>query len=268
MMMCVRRPQSRALAGLLCPVGSRKNSSSSSTASSASSASASARAAAEDVNVLIEEMGRRAPQPLTIRDLMATSRASRSDDHALLRSGQFLQKELPVRLARRLKDMQNLPYIVGMNPYVQSVYSLYRRSFEELSRFPLISSVAQEREYTSMLTRLVDEHKDVVPILSKGMMECKRYISPAAVKVFLDRKIHDRIGIRVLAEQHIALHSDNHTGYAGIINTRLNPTSLIQGVGKSAQVKPKPYLSPHRSSLFLLFCFFFFFFFSLFLFLF
>ena len=164
---------------------------------------------------------------------MATSR---SDEHILLRSGQFLQKELPVRLARRLKDMQNLPFIVGMNPYVKSVYSLYRRSFEELARFPLISSLAQEREYTAMLTGLVEEHKDVIPILSKGMMECKRYISPAAVKVFLDRKIHDRIGIRVLAEQHIALHSDNHAGYAGIINTRLNPTSLIQSVGKSAQV--------------------------------
>jgi hypothetical protein len=192
---------------------------------------------ASELNVQIDEMGRLQPHPLTIRDLMETCSASQRDEQTLLRNGQFLQKELPVRLARRLKDMQNLPYIVGMNPYVRSVYTLYCSSFETLVNFPPISSLQHERNYTTLLKRLVEEHKDVIPILSKGMIECKNYISPPAVKRFLDEKIHDRIGIRVLAEQHIALHSMNHEGYAGIINTKLNPTTLIQGVSKSAQVR-------------------------------
>lgn len=194
------------------------------------------RKQSHELNQLIEEKSKQKPHPLTIKHLMDTARESQRDGKAMLLSGQFLQNELPVRLALRLKDMQNLPYIVGMNPYVRSVYALYCSSFEELVRFPRIETMQEERDYTALLKRLVEEHRDVIPILSKGMMECKKYISPAGVKTFLDSKIHDRIGIRVLAEQHIALHSQNHEGYAGIINTRLNPATLIRGVSKSAQV--------------------------------
>lgn len=39
------------------------------------------------------------------------------------KSAQYLQKELPKRVARRVKDLQGLPYIVAINPLMQEVVS-------------------------------------------------------------------------------------------------------------------------------------------------
>jgi len=190
----------------------------------------------EELNQMVEEYSKRKVRPLSIADLIETARESnQKDEKAILTSAQFLQDELPVRLAHLLKDMQSLPFIVGMNPYVRTVYSLYKNSFEELARFPKITTIEQENLYTQTLKRLVEDHKDVIPILSKGMIECKKYIPDNVVKEFLDRKIRDRIGIRVLAEQHIAIHQTESSSYAGVINTNLKPAQLIKEVGQSAQ---------------------------------
>src|ERR1044072_5095356 len=52
---------------------------------------------------------------------------------------------------------------------------------------------------------------------------------PEDIKNFLDDMINARIGIRLIAEQHIALHNNlNDTSYIGIIDTKLQPQQLIQ----------------------------------------
>ena len=55
-------------------------------------------------------------------------------------------------------------------------------------------------------------------------------MSSKDIKNFLDDMISARIGIRLIAEQHIALHHNNlnDTSYIGIIDTRLRPQQLIQ----------------------------------------
>lgn len=80
-----------------------------------------------------------------------------------------------------------------------------------------------------MLTDLVGAHADVIPRLAKGFLECDRYMTRPAIAAWLDRMIHSRIGIRVIAEHHLALHHpmDN---WIGIVNTKLNPISLVRDV--------------------------------------
>jgi len=55
---------------------------------------------------------------------------------------------------------------------------------------------------------------------------------------FLDRMIRARIGIRVLAEHHVAMHEDVEKGqrpnYFGIINHRLSPAAMIAHVQERA----------------------------------
>ena len=48
------------------------------------------------------------------------------------------------------------------------------------------------------------------------------------IKKFLDDMISARIGIRLIAEQHIALHNLDDSSYIGIIDTKLEPRKLIQ----------------------------------------
>ena len=72
------------------------------------------------------------PGKLTPTQLMGAGR--HADGAHLLKSSQFLQVELPRRIARRVKDFQSLPYVVALNPTLQEVYELYLRAFDRLSR--------------------------------------------------------------------------------------------------------------------------------------
>ena len=66
--------------------------------------------------------------------------------------------QLPKRLARRLLDLQLLPYIVVTNPHIGQVYRAYRHAFDTLRDLPAPLSLADNENFSKLLRRLVDEH--------------------------------------------------------------------------------------------------------------
>ncbi|KAI3623152.1 pkp1 [Malassezia furfur] len=54
----------------------------------------------------------------------------------LLLASQFLMEELPVRLAHRVKELDELPYDLSKMPSIIKVKNWYAQSFEELVQFP------------------------------------------------------------------------------------------------------------------------------------
>lgn len=96
---------------------------------------------------------------------------------------------------------------------------------------------------------LVQTHANTISILARGFLEARRYISPEEVTRFLDEHLRARIGTRLIAEQHIALHfssqphrelsssdssysspdsPDSQSTYIGVIDTALKPASVIR----------------------------------------
>lgn len=89
---------------------------------------------------------------------------------------------------------------------------------------------------------LVQTHSNTIPILARGFLECRKYISPADVTQFLDEHLRARIGTRLIAEQHIALHissqphctsdskyvHDGSASHIGVIDTALRPAETIR----------------------------------------
>ena len=85
-------------------------------------------------------------------------------------------------------------------------------------------------------------HSNTIPILARGFLECRKYITPTDVTAFLDEHLRARIGTRLIAEQHIALHlsSQPHSGKdlryqpddcsscIGVIDTALRPAEIIR----------------------------------------
>lgn len=65
-----------------------------------------------------------------------------------------------------------------------------------------------------------------------GFLECEQYMHTQEVAAFLDEMIHARIGIRLIAEQMIALmRQQQHPqddSYIGIIDTKLNPAKMVK----------------------------------------
>lgn len=88
---------------------------------------------------------------------------------------------------------------------------------------------------------LVQTHSNTISILARGFLEARKYISAVEVTKFLDEHLRARIGTRLIAEQHIALHfsskphcelsgqePDSDPSYIGVIDTKLKPADIIR----------------------------------------
>ncbi|XP_043535277.1 3-methyl-2-oxobutanoate dehydrogenase [lipoamide] kinase, mitochondrial-like [Chiloscyllium plagiosum] len=107
-------------------------------------------------------------------------------------------------------------------------HELYIRAFQKLSEFPPIENREVEGLYCQLLQQLLDDHKDVVTHLAEGFRESRRHVKDEAViRLFLDKTLTSRLGMRMLATHHLALHEDR-PDFVGIICTRLSPKKIIE----------------------------------------
>ncbi|KAL7638895.1 UNVERIFIED_CONTAM: hypothetical protein RMT77_010429 [Armadillidium vulgare] len=151
-----------------------------------------------------------------------------TDGSHLLKSAQYLQKEMTIRIARRIMDFRSLPFIVGCNPTILGVHELYIRAFNILNSFELIKTHKDEEKYSQVLRQLLDDHKDVVSRLAQGFRECRRHIKEEDVIAnFLDTTITSRLSIRMLAQHHLSL-SEDRENYVGVIHLGMKLKEVIE----------------------------------------
>ncbi|KAG9232878.1 mitochondrial pyruvate dehydrogenase kinase-like protein [Amylocarpus encephaloides] len=168
---------------------------------------------------------------------------------ALFSSANFTLSLLPIRLAHRIQALRNLPFIVVSNPNISKIYNNYLHSLSTLLPYnhKTISNLQDEIKFTEVLADLVETHAHTIPTLARGFLECRKYINPTEVTRFLDGHLRARIGTRLIAEQHIALHMssqphsppnpveeqipDQSASYIGVIDTALEPASIINSCG-------------------------------------
>ncbi|CAN8102156.1 unnamed protein product [Discula destructiva] len=198
--------------------------------------------------------------PLSLADLVKHGRPPLSAE-ALLASARFTLSLLPIRLAHRIQALRNLPYIVVANSNITKIYNNYQHSLSTLLPWldnghassgaaktskHTLSTLEDEIRFTEVLAELVQTHTDTIPILAQGFLECRRYISPSEVTRFLDEHLRARIGTRLIAEQHIALHFSSKPhfdpassptpypedpSFIGVIDTALRPASVVDSCG-------------------------------------
>ncbi|KAG0217734.1 hypothetical protein BGX33_009742 [Mortierella sp. NVP41] len=185
-------------------------------------------------NRILDPYVHQAVSPITLRQLVFFGRNMQEDK--LLKSANYVRTELPIRLAHRIRDFQNLPFIVGTNPHIELVYDLYWQAFERLAKIPEIKTLEENDAFCEMIKGLLNDHLVVIPQLALGIMECSKHIPAAQVDQFMNKMLRSRISRRVLAEQHITLtgnfNSPNHMmtdrGYIGIIYTHIRPRDIVE----------------------------------------
>ncbi|CAM9117483.1 unnamed protein product, partial [Bubo scandiacus] len=156
--------------------------------------------------------------------------SGRSQDGShILKSARYLQQELPVRIAHRIKGFRSLPFIIGCNPTILHVHELYIRAFQKLSEFPPIQAQGDEARYCALLRQLLGGPQGRGDAgWPRGLRECRRHIQDERLlRPFLDKTLTSRLGMRMLAAHHLALHEDK-PDFVGIICTRLSPKKLIE----------------------------------------
>jgi hypothetical protein len=81
-------------------------------------------------------------------------------------------------LAHRLRDIQQLPYVVVANPHLTLVYELYYKAFETVRVVPEIRSLEDNDRFCDILRGMLKEHLVAIPNLAMGVLEC-RNLAPA-----------------------------------------------------------------------------------------
>ncbi|KAL8807186.1 MAG: hypothetical protein Q9182_000868 [Xanthomendoza sp. 2 TL-2023] len=191
----------------------------------------------------VARLAARPLHPLALADLVRHGRPPLSTE-ALFSSANFTLSLLPVRLAHRIQALRNLPFIVVSNPHIAQIYNNYVHSLSTLLPYQerRITNLEDEIQFTEVMADLVQTHSNTIPTLARGFLECRKYISPRDVTSFLDEHLRARIGTRLIAEQHIALHlsSTPHNGgagksqehdqssYIGVIDTALRPAEIVR----------------------------------------
>ncbi|XP_072901720.1 pyruvate dehydrogenase (acetyl-transferring) kinase isozyme 3, mitochondrial isoform X2 [Hemitrygon akajei] len=155
----------------------------------------------------IEYYSRFSPSPLSIKQFLDFGRNNACEKTSFM----FLRKELPVRLANTMREVNLLPDNLLSRPSVQLVQSWYMQSFLELLEFQSKGTEDPQvlDDFLESLIKIRNRHNDVVPTMAQGVIEYKEkfgfdpFIS-SNVQYFLDRFYTSRISFRMLINQHNA----------------------------------------------------------------
>ncbi|XP_035271229.1 pyruvate dehydrogenase (acetyl-transferring) kinase isozyme 3, mitochondrial-like isoform X2 [Anguilla anguilla] len=161
----------------------------------------------------------------------------------------FLRKELPVRLANTMREVNLLPDNLLSQPSVKLVQKWYMQSFVELLGYENKSPEDPRalNEFLDLLIDIRNRHNDVVPTMAQGVIEYKEkfgfdpFIS-SNIQYFLDRFYTNRISFRMLINQHTLLFGNDtnpaHPKHIGSIDPHCSVAEVVtaKAPGKPIQV--------------------------------
>ncbi|KAK4185019.1 branched-chain alpha-ketoacid dehydrogenase kinase [Podospora australis] len=159
------------------------------------------------VSVLDEWVAKEA-RPISLRQLMVFGRSL--TESRLISSANYVRTELPTRIAHRIRDMQQLPYVVVTNEHFNEVYDLYYTAFDTFRKVREIKTLDDNDKFCKTIRSMLKAHLTVIPKLARGILECNGLMEAAALDKFMNTILRSRISRRVIAEQHLALTDTFH----------------------------------------------------------
>merc|ERR1719468_1009661 len=92
-------------------------------------------------------------------------RQTSSDTASLQHNARWLREQLPIRFARRIEDILQLPHVVVSNPNISSILETYVNTFESVSSFPDIKDSDSEQAFLRLIKRELVDHSHATRIL-------------------------------------------------------------------------------------------------------
>lgn len=156
----------------------------------------------------------------------------------LMQVASFLRRELPIRMAHRVADLEGIPLLRDMAS-VQQVKDAYIQSTLEILNFAnTIDSPSVEAEFSRLIETIYERHASVLVQMARSAYEFRCAVRQernaadleleAETHAFLDRFYLCRIGIRVLIGQYLALRHPPVPNYVGIICSHTSPYEIVK----------------------------------------
>ena len=158
------------------------------------------------------EAAQKGETKLNLGDLIKFGREA--DRKTLLMSAVFLQKELPIRIAKRVQELQSLPVSMYSTRSVRELAALYEDTFFCVLNHEPPNHSKSEEKFSDMLLDVREKHKLVQANIAAGFSEMLRTGVPKwalesqEIQDKLTRFYTGRIGVRLLIDQHLGLRRD------------------------------------------------------------
>lgn len=145
---------------------------------------------------------------------------------------EFLHKELPVRFASRIKQLETLPNF-HLDSHILHCKNIYTESFKQLRT----CNWREEEEFARTLGNLKRRHANIVPILVTGVRNLEErfpeIFDVEYVNKFMNNFFLSRIGTEMLTSQFLA--KVHHHKLEGIIDPNCDPMIVIKKASEDAE---------------------------------
>jgi hypothetical protein len=155
-----------------------------------------------------------------------------SSEERILQSARHVQNELPILLAKEVRNLELLPFIVMTNPHIKQVHDVYMNAFEDIIQVPVVTTSREDKELLlPVLEKVVRGTVNIVELLGTGLKEITERVPSEKLDIqkFLDTFLISRIARRVMAQQHVMLHQPRQN-MVGIIALACSPVKCIENV--------------------------------------
>jgi Mitochondrial branched-chain alpha-ketoacid dehydrogenase kinase len=176
----------------------------------------------------------------TIQEKHQGDADSAATELVLIQVASFLRRELPIRLAHRIQDLEGIPILRDMN-HIRLVRDLYIQSFFDIVNFDSkITDSQQEQLFSQLIEKIYERHSSVLVQMARGAYEFRNAVRQGnncdgnefelqeETHAFLDRFYLCRIGIRVLIGQYLALRQSAVENYVGIVCSQTSPYEIVK----------------------------------------
>ncbi|CAE7763626.1 BCKDK, partial [Symbiodinium pilosum] len=159
------------------------------------------------------------------------------EEHHVMHA-KWIQEEMPVRLAHRLMDFFELPFVVICNARFHEVFRLFLHAFETLVETPPVKDSKDVEAFAGVLRQLVRGHDHTIHMLQEGYGELQTLLDGLIeLDDFLNQTCFTRIGNRVLAEHFLEVHEARSSSPArdscGVVDPHVCPADIVRELASS-----------------------------------
>jgi len=158
-------------------------------------------------------------------------RQTSSDTASLQHNARWLREQLPIRFARRIEDILQLPHVVVSNPNISSILETYVNTFESVSSFPDIKDSDSEQAFLRLIKRELVDHSQGTRLVAEGYREVRSLYPHIKLDDFLHDHFTTRIATRILMDNYVSMRSPRE-GYVGVVCQGMRPLEIVQDTAR------------------------------------
>ncbi len=201
----------------------------------------------------LEELMREKTTPLSLKAMYQY--ASRPEWR--LANAQYLHRELPIRLAHRIMELQSLPFGLNQTSSIQSIIHVYNDYLLQIQQFEKPSSTTEEQQFTEFLMNLIMDRHSIpqsiyfglssLPLFDQPPQSLKLDESLEQLEFAINHFMMARVGLRFLTEHYVlssphpSVHQHLHHSYLRS-SSKTSSSPTIGAISKSCD----PLLEIHR----------------------